>query len=84
MEPDTDAEAVLRRWEVAGGLWRVLARDAGTITLALYRCDGGEEVDRIVTDERPLTQFLAGRGSSEENRPSETSMPPPSRPEATR
>ena len=66
MEPDTDAEAVLRRWEEAGGLWRVLARDAATVTVGLYRCDGGEEVDRIVTDERPLTHFLAGRSSSEE------------------
>jgi len=66
MEPDTDAAAVLRRWEEAGGLWRVLARDAAAVTVGLYRCDGGEEGDRIVTDERPLTHFLAGRSSSEE------------------
>ena len=66
MEPDADVEAALRRWEDAGGLWAVLARDAGTITVGLYRCDGGEEVDRIVTDERPLMHFLAGRRGSEE------------------
>ena len=70
MEPDADVEAALRRWEDAGGLWTVLARDAGTITVGLYRCDGGEEVDRIVTDELPLTQFLAGRSSSAEDRTS--------------
>ena len=64
MEPHAEIEATLRRWEDAGGLWRVLARDAGTITVGLYRCDGGEEVDRIVTDELPLTQFLDGRSSN--------------------
>ncbi len=68
MEPDADPVALLRRWEDAGGLWRVLARDAGTITVGLYRCDGGEEVDRIVSDEPPLVQFLNGRNSSEDGR----------------
>jgi hypothetical protein len=69
MESDADVVATLRRWEDAGGLWRVLARDAGTITVGLYRCDGGEEVDRIVTDEPPLTAFLGGRSRSDEDAP---------------
>jgi hypothetical protein len=81
MEPDADPVALLRRWEDAGGLWRVLARDAGTITVGLYRCDGGEEVDRIVTGEPPLTQFLDGRSSSEEDRPPAAGTPTTSRPE---
>jgi hypothetical protein len=83
MEPDVEVVATLRRWEDAGGLWRVLARDAGSITVGLYRCDGGEEVDRIVTAEPPLTGFLAGRDSSEEDRPSSTRTPASIRPEAT-
>ena len=83
MESDADVEAALRRWEVAGGLWRVLARDAGIIAVGLYRCDGGEEVDRIVTDELPLTQFLNGRSSSEEDLTSAATTPTPVRPEAT-
>ena len=66
MDRDPDVVAVLRRWEDAGGLWRVLTREGSGVTVGLYRCDGGEEVDRIVTDERPLTHFLAGRSSSEE------------------
>ena len=66
MEPEADAVATLRRWEDAGGLWRVLARDAAIVTVGLYRCDGGEEVDRIVTGEPPLAAFLDGRSSSEE------------------
>ena len=37
----------LRRWEDAGGTWRVTARRAETVTIALCRCDGGEEVDRL-------------------------------------
>jgi len=69
MEPDADVPAALRRWEDAGGVWRVLARDADAVTLGLYRCDGGEEVDRIVADHAPLAQFLNGRSSSEETRP---------------
>ena len=83
MESDADVEAALRRWEDAGGLWRVLARDAPTITVGLYRCDGGEEVDRIVTDELPLTQFLDGRSSNEEDRTSAATTPTPVQPEAT-
>lgn len=68
MEPDADVVAVLRRWEDAGGLWRVLGRDADVITVGLFRCDGGEEVDRIVANEAPLARFLNGRSSSEETR----------------
>jgi len=66
METDPDAVAVLRRWEDAGGAWRVLARDGDAVTVGLYRCDGGEEVDRIVADEAPLAPFLNGRNSSED------------------
>ena len=68
MEPHADVVAVLRRWEDAGGVWRVLARDGSAITVGLYRCDAGEEVDRVVADEAPLAQFLNGRSSSEETR----------------
>lgn len=69
MEPDSDYVAALRRWEDAGGVWRVLVRDADAITVGLYRCDAGEEVDRIVTDAPALAQFLNGRSSSEETGP---------------
>jgi hypothetical protein len=66
MEPDQDLVSLLRRWEDAGGLWRVLGRDVGTVTVGLYRCDGGEETDRFVADDARLEQFLAGRMSSED------------------
>ena len=38
--------AVLQRWQDAGAHWAVIARHADVITVGLYRCDGGEEVDR--------------------------------------
>ena len=67
MESEAEVVTVLRRWEDAGGLWRVLARDeSGTVTVGLYRCDGGEEVDRVVSPELPLARFLNGRNSSED------------------
>jgi uncharacterized protein len=66
MEPDPDAATVLRRWEDAGGVWRVLGRTRSAVTVGLYRCDGGEEIDRLVADDPRLTQFLAGRLSSED------------------
>jgi hypothetical protein len=66
MKTDPDAVAMLRRWEDAGGLWRVLARQGSAVTVGLYRCDGGEETDRIVADHPRLTEFLGGRSSSEE------------------
>jgi hypothetical protein len=66
MEPDSDFVALLRRWEDAGGVWRVLGRDLDAVTVGLYRCDAGEETDRFSADDPRLAQFLAGRTSSEE------------------
>jgi len=66
MEPGPDFVAALRRWEDAGGVWRVLGRDFETVTVGLYRCDIGEEVDRLVADDPRVTEFLAGRMSSED------------------
>ena len=48
-----DLVAVVRRWEAAGGVWRVLDRRAAMVTIGLFRCDAGEEVDRVVTADPP-------------------------------
>jgi hypothetical protein len=66
MEPSPDFVARLRRWEDAGGVWRVLGRDREAITVGLYRCDGGEEADRFVATDPQLAEFLAGRTSSQD------------------
>lgn len=59
-----DAVAVLQRWEDSGAHWAVIARRNGVITVGLYRCDGGEEVDRLTSADPALAEFLAGRENS--------------------
>jgi uncharacterized protein len=66
MEPGPDFVAQLRRWEDAGGVWRVLSRDRDAVTVGLYRCDGGEEVDRFVATDPRVAEFLARRTSSQD------------------
>ena len=66
MEPGTDFVALLRRWEDAGGVWRVLGQDRDAVTVGLYRCDDGEEADRFVATDPQLAQFLVGRTSSQD------------------
>jgi hypothetical protein len=66
MEPATDFVAKLRRWEDAGGVWRVLGQDRDAITVGLYRCDGGEEADRFVATDPRVAEFLEGRTSSQD------------------
>jgi uncharacterized protein len=66
MEPAPDFVAKLRRWEDAGGVWRVLGQDRDAVTVGLYRCDGGEEADRLVATDPRVAEFLAGRTSSQD------------------
>ena len=58
--PDTESEDLLRltRWEDAGGTWEVLASRDGRMTIALRRCDGGEEVDRFTSADAALLRHL--------------------------
>jgi hypothetical protein len=63
--PD-DPVAVLQRWEDAGAIWRVIHRSNDSVTVALYQCDGGEEVDRIRSADPRLLRYLEGRASSDE------------------
>jgi hypothetical protein len=62
----TDPLSDLQRWEDAGGTWRVLSRSANGVVLSLRRCDGGEEVDRITSDNPQLLEYLGTRRSNEE------------------
>lgn len=47
--PAEDRVAELRRWDLFGGTWRTLSRTESAGTVALCRCDGGEEVRRITS-----------------------------------
>lgn len=57
-----DPVSVLQRWEESGAHWRVVGRSAETVTIALLRCDAGEEVDRLVSNDPQLRTFLRERG----------------------
>lgn len=56
----------LRRWEDSGAHWQVLGRTASGLTIALLRCDGGEEAGRIVSDDPALLDFIGSRDRSED------------------
>jgi hypothetical protein len=63
---DSDRVAELRRWQDAGAVWSILARRDDRVTVALMRCDGGEEVDRFTSDDPRLLEFIGERFSSTE------------------
>ena len=71
-EPDShvgtgaDVMAALDRWRDMGALWQVVARSSASVTVALCRCDGGEEVERLTSSDPAVLAFLAGRDSSED------------------
>lgn len=57
----------LLRWETSGGTWRVTGR--APLVVALCRCDGGEEVDRLTLDEPAALAYVDGRETSEDPGP---------------
>jgi hypothetical protein len=61
-----DPVATLERWHASGAVWRVLARRPDAVTVGLYTCDGGEEVERLTSGDARLVRFVAGRDGSEE------------------
>ncbi|HEV7850135.1 MAG TPA: hypothetical protein VGP27_02075, partial [Mycobacterium sp.] len=50
----SDRVAELQRWEDSGAIWSVVIRKHDQVTVALLRCDGGEEVDRFTSDDPRL------------------------------
>jgi hypothetical protein len=61
-----DRVAELQRWQESGAVWEVISRKGDRVTVALLRCDGGEEVDRFTSDDPALVLFIGDRMSSEE------------------
>ena len=63
-----DGEApveVLRRWEAAGAIWRVVARSPSHLEVALLSSDGGEEVGRLTSDDPDLAAHVGNRDASD-------------------
>ncbi|MFD6394572.1 hypothetical protein [Nocardia sp. NPDC060259] len=56
----------LRRWQDSGAIWRVLAHRADSVTVGLFECTGGQEVDRFTSADPALLRFLGERTSSED------------------
>jgi hypothetical protein len=61
MTDSEDAGEVLRRWELFGGRWRVLARTDSVVTLGLFTCDGGQEISRVTATSDEFGTFLEAR-----------------------
>ena len=59
-----DPVETLLRWESAGGLWRVIGRGGGRLTVGLFRCDGGEQIDLLRSDDANLIEFVGERESN--------------------
>ncbi len=55
--PGTDVER-LTRWQAAGGGWRVIAHTPSHLTVALLTCDGGEEMERIVSSDPSFVAYV--------------------------
>lgn len=55
----------LTRWHDSGGVWRVLTRHPTRVTVALLRCDAGEEVDRITSGNPDWLAYLSGRNGND-------------------
>ena len=63
-EPNgSDAVAALRRWIASGGQWQVLSRTRSPATVSLFPCTGGEEVDRITSDDPAFLRYLDDLGA---------------------
>ena len=55
---------VLTRWESFGGTWRVLRRNGARVTISMRRCDGGEQVEELISDDPALPPGCAATAIS--------------------
>ena len=62
----TDPVEVLRRWEASGAVWRVVSRTDTEVEVALMTCTVAEEMDRFVTSDPAVFDFLGQRTSSDD------------------
>lgn len=54
----------LQRWEDSGAVWAVVSRGPDRVTIALLRCDGGEEVERFDSADPDVLRFVGDRQDS--------------------
>jgi hypothetical protein len=56
----------LRRLGAVRGDWEVVSRTPSGLTISLLSCSGGEEVERLTSDDPDLRAYVGARSSSEE------------------
>ncbi|MFM9378121.1 hypothetical protein [Gordonia sp. VNK21] len=54
----------LLRWEESGALWQVLGPVGETVTVSLRTCDGGEEMDRLISSADDVLRLCRSRRRS--------------------
>lgn len=59
-----DHVADLMRWERSGAVWRVLGRSGSGVTIGLYSCDGGEQMDLVTSHDPAVLGYVGDRSSS--------------------
>ena len=63
-----DLRDVIERWETFGGTWRIVedgSAGAGrAVTVALCRCDGGEDVERVASTDATARRWLQTRAAT--------------------
>lgn len=59
----SDGLEALERWERAGGTWSVVSQTATRATVALCRCDGGEEVDQLTSADPAFLAHVTARST---------------------
>ncbi len=59
MTPPSPALEKLLRWEAAGGAWELESDDGTTVVVGLLRCDGGERMDVVASDDADVRAYLA-------------------------
>lgn len=59
--PQSDPVMAIERWEAFGGTWTVVRDNDDGIEIALNRCDGGEQVESITSDDTTLREWIASR-----------------------
>ncbi len=65
-DPDDPVET-LRRWEAFGATWELVQITPEQVTVSLCRCDGGEEVERLVSSDPALRAYVErGPAATEE------------------
>lgn len=54
-----------RRWVEHGGAWELLDTTESSVTLRLLTCDGGEEMERLVSEDPALVAAVRAEASAE-------------------